>query len=94
VVADTEAIYADIQTQMKSTPYLLDCKRRLIMFFHFVRLTIKGGLYFFSCLSNGLDQWFLTGVGACHPGGVINFQGGANPYASWNMESLISKFTN
>jgi len=36
-----------------------------------------------------LQQWFLTGRGAS-----INFQGRASPCAPYNMESLVSIFTN
>jgi len=32
-------------------------------------------------------QWFLTWAS-------INFQWGASPYAFYNMENLITKFTN
>ena len=41
------------------------------------------------CL-NKLKQWFLTGG----EGASINFQEGASPYALYNMESSINKYTN
>jgi len=40
-----------------------------------------------------LNQWFLIG-GRTLRGVSVNFQGGASPYAPYNMESLIIKFTN
>ena len=44
--------------------------------------------------SNDIEQWFLTGGATCDPNGAsINFHGGS-PYASYNIENLIIKFTN
>jgi len=39
-----------------------------------------------------MGQWFLT-EGTCPPGGVNKFPGGNEPYARYDMESLIIKFT-
>ena len=41
-----------------------------------------------------MHEWFLTGGRATPGGASINFQGGASPYASYHMESLINKFSN
>jgi len=39
-------------------------------------------------------QGFLTGEGAPLQGALINFHVGVSPYAPYNMETLINKFTN